>query len=118
MNETESIFGAHPLARRLSLDSLRLLSIVVREGSMAAAARTEPLSASAISKRIAALERVMGHSLLQRASERMEPTPEGRLVLEQWWRIERELEPLVASSPATAPLADRDSTSWCAPARY
>lgn len=72
------------LTRRLELDSLRLLAVVAREGSYARAARTEPLTASAISKRIADLERTMGYVLLERSAQGVRPTMAGDMVLAHW----------------------------------
>ncbi len=84
------------LTRRLELDSLRLLAVVAREGSYAKAARTEPLTASAISKRIAELERAMGYLLLERSVHGVRPTMAGELVLAHWAELAATLGTLLS----------------------
>ena len=92
------------LTRKLDLDSLRLFSVVCREGSYAKAARVEPLTASAVSKRIADLERVLGCILLERSNYGVRPTTAGDLVLRQWAEVASSLSSLCASpeSPAVS----------------
>ncbi len=86
------------LTRKLELDSLRLFSVVCREGSYAKAARIEPLTASAISKRIAELEKAMGCVLLERSNYGVKPTVAGELVLSQWADVAASLAPLMSTS--------------------
>ena len=83
-----------PLTRRLDLDSLRLFSVVCTQGSYARAARIEPLTPSAISKRMSDLERTMGCVLLERSSLGVRPTAAGELVLAQWIEMAQALERL------------------------
>lgn len=87
-----------PLTRRLDLDSLRLFSVVCTQGSYARAARIEPLTPSAISKRMSDLERTMGCVLLERSSLGVRPTAAGELVLAQWSEIALALERLTRMS--------------------
>ena len=69
---------------------LSSLVAVVEEGSFAAAARREHVTASAIAQRIAALEGEMGVELLRRAGRVVQPTVACRNVLPQLRQILRE----------------------------
>jgi DNA-binding transcriptional LysR family regulator len=62
---------------RLSLYSLQLFVAVAEEGSIAAAADREHIAASALSKRISELERVIGTPLLLRKARGIETTEAG-----------------------------------------
>jgi DNA-binding transcriptional LysR family regulator len=86
------------LTRKLELDSLRVFAVVCQEGSYSKAARVEPLTASAISKRIAELERAMGCILLERSSYGVRPTAAGELVLSQWSDVAACLQQLLWAS--------------------
>jgi DNA-binding transcriptional LysR family regulator len=73
---------------------LSSLLAVLDEGSIAAAARREGLTASAVSQRVAALEAQVGVALLRRAGRVMQATPECRALLprmRQMVALEREL---------------------------
>lgn len=63
--------------------TLRLFVAVCEEGSLARAAQRESLVASALSKRIAALEAEVGLPLLVRRRRGVEPTPAGEALLRQ-----------------------------------
>ncbi|MFS4580727.1 LysR substrate-binding domain-containing protein [Phaeobacter sp. C3_T13_0] len=65
------------------MDTRFLSSLIatVEEGSLAAAARREGITASAIAQRIAALEADVGVSLLRRAGRVMQPTADCRRLL-------------------------------------
>jgi len=63
---------------QLNLYSLQLFVAVVDTGSIAAAAEREFIAASALSKRIAELERTLGTPLLRRQARGVEPTAAGR----------------------------------------
>ena len=63
-----------------SLSDLRLLCIVIRRGSLAAAASELGASPSLVSKRIAVLEGVLGTRLLHRTTRRIAATDEGEAV--------------------------------------
>lgn len=65
---------------RLNLHSLQLFVAAVEERSIAAAAEREFIAASALSKRIAELERVLGTPLLLRQARGVEPTAAGRVL--------------------------------------
>lgn len=93
------------LTRKLDLDSLRLFAVVCEEGSYAKATWREPLSPSAISKRILELERALGLTLLERPHTGLKPTPTGALLIRQWHEI---AESLVALLPVRAPSAQPD----------
>lgn len=66
---------------RLNLHSLQLFVAVVEVGSIAAAAEREFIAASALSKRIAELERLLGTPLLLRQARGVEPTAAGRVLV-------------------------------------
>lgn len=68
--------------RDLDLKSLRLLVAVCDLGNMKDAAAQEHIEPSAISKRIAQLEEVIGTQVLVRGRRGAEPTPAGRALLE------------------------------------
>lgn len=65
---------------RLNLHSLQLFVATVEERSIAAAAEREFIAASALSKRIAELERLLGTPLLLRQARGVEPTAAGRVL--------------------------------------
>jgi DNA-binding transcriptional LysR family regulator len=56
---------------------LQAFEAVVRLGSVTAAAQELSLTQSAVSRQVAALERQLGATLLQRSARRVTPTPEG-----------------------------------------
>lgn len=62
---------------RFDMYSLQLFIAVVEEGSITAAAEREFIAASALSKRIAELERTLGAALLSRHARGVEPTQAG-----------------------------------------
>ena len=63
-----------------ALPDLRLLCLILRRGSLAAAAAELGASPSFVSKRVAALESVLGVRLLHRTTRRITPTDEGEAV--------------------------------------
>lgn len=69
------------MAKSIDPVSLRLFVAVCEEGSLARAAEREALVASALSKRIAALESEVGVALLLRRRRGVEPTPAGEALL-------------------------------------
>src|SRR5688572_6870579 len=69
------------MSRPLDPVSLQLFVAVCEEGSVAAAAVRESLVASALSKRIGALEAELGTQLLVRRRRGIEPTPAGAALL-------------------------------------
>lgn len=69
------------MARPLDPVSLQLFVAVCEESSIARAAEREALVASALSKRIAALEAELAVSLLVRRRQGVQPTPAGELLL-------------------------------------
>ncbi|CUH77349.1 HTH-type transcriptional regulator TfdS [Tritonibacter multivorans] len=73
---------------------LSSLLAVLDEGSIAAAARREGVTASAVSQRVSALEAQLGVDLLRRAGRVMQATPECRALLprmRQMVALERDL---------------------------
>ena len=84
--------------RPLDPTSLQYFIAVCEEGSIARAAEREALVASALSKRISALEAELGSALLVRRRSGIEPTPAGqallvgaRSLLQQHQRLRAEL---------------------------
>ena len=69
------------VAYRLKLRDLRLLDIVVRQGTMAKAAAQLHLSQPAVSKAVAEMEQLLGVRLIDRGRQGIEPTPHGRALL-------------------------------------
>ncbi len=86
------------VTRRLEIDSLRLLAVVCQEGSYAKAARIEPLTASAISKRIADLERAVGCVLLERSNSGVRATVAGEVVLSKWAEVATSLSGMLSAA--------------------
>ncbi|WP_249937034.1 LysR family transcriptional regulator [Roseateles sp. DAIF2] len=83
---------------------LAFFALLVRQGSLAAAAQELGLTPPAVSKRLAALEKRLGVRLLQRTTRRLSLTPEGELYLVDGAQVLQELERLerrVAGSRAT-----------------
>lgn len=66
---------------RLSLYSLQLFVAVVEEGTLTAAAERENIATSALSKRMAELERQLGTPLLLRLARGVEPTAAGQMLV-------------------------------------
>lgn len=75
---------------------LSFFSLLIRQGSLAAAAQELGVTAPAVSKRLAALEQRLGVRLLQRTTRRMSLTPEGDLYLSDGARVLRDIEELEA----------------------
>lgn len=77
-----------------ALSDLAFFSLVVRRGSMAAAAQELGITPPAVSKRLAALEKRLRARLLNRTTRRMSLTPEGETYLGEGERITADLESL------------------------
>ena len=73
---------------------MQFFSVLMRCGSLAAAARELQVSPPAVSKRLAALEARLGVTLLHRTTRRLALTPEGETYLAQARRILGEIETL------------------------
>lgn len=69
------------LLRRLDLTTLRLFVAVCQESSIARAAEREFIAPSAVSRRIAELEALLGLSLIQRHTRGVAATPAGQTLL-------------------------------------
>lgn len=79
-----------------SFSDLAFFSLLIRQGTLAAAAQELGVTPPAVSKRLAALERRLGVRLLQRTTRRMSLTQEGDLYLSDGARVLRDLEELEA----------------------
>jgi DNA-binding transcriptional LysR family regulator len=80
-----------PLARRVKLRELRILLAAARRGGLAKAARELGLSQPAVSKAIADLEATVGAKLLDRTPLGVEPTAQGKLLLQRALNVFDEL---------------------------
>jgi molybdate transport repressor ModE-like protein len=79
--------------RGIELRHLEALATIVSEGSFSRAARRLGYSQSAISQQVAALERIVGHRVLERSSgaQAVIPTAVGKIVLEHGEQIARQI---------------------------
>lgn len=75
------------ILNRLDLKSLRLFAAICEEGTLNGAARREAIAPSAVSKRLAELERALGCELLTRDPKGMRPTPAGETLLHHTRRM-------------------------------
>lgn len=73
---------------------IAFFSVVVKQGSLAAAAQQLGVTPPAVSKRLAALERRLGVRLLLRTTRRISLTPEGETYLVDGARVLEELQAL------------------------
>jgi LysR family transcriptional activator of dmlA len=73
---------------------LSFFSLLIKHGSLAAAAQQIGVTPPAVSKRLAAIERRLGVRLLQRTTRRISLTPEGETYLVEGARVLEELEAL------------------------
>lgn len=80
--------------QHLDVLSLRLLVATAEEGSIARAAARENIAASALSRRLAELENVLGVPLLLRSAKGIELTEAGRHVFERGTRVMQDLHAL------------------------
>jgi len=78
---------APSILNRLDLKSLRLFAAICEEGTLNGAARREAIAPSAVSKRLAELERALGCELLTRDPRGMRPTPAGETLLHHTRRM-------------------------------
>ncbi|PIM53590.1 LysR family transcriptional regulator [Roseateles chitinivorans] len=94
---------------------LAFFALLVKQGSLAAAAQQLGVTPPAVSKRLAAIERRLGVRLLQRTTRRIGLTPEGETYLVDGARVLEELEALertVAGSRAAPKGLLRVSASF------
>jgi len=77
-----------------SFSDLAFFALLMRQGSLAAAAQQMGVTPPAVSKRLAALERRLGVRLLHRTTRRISLTPEGETYLVEGARVLAELEAL------------------------
>lgn len=72
-----------PEQRFPSIEALRAFEAAARLGSLERAAEALCISASAVSKRLTALEELLGTPLLMRAGKQLSPSPAGKEYLQQ-----------------------------------
>jgi DNA-binding transcriptional LysR family regulator len=77
------------LLRKLDLTSLRLFAAVCQEHSIARAAEREFIAPSAVSRRIAELESLLGLSLMQRHTRGVIMPGESSAMWSRWGRSSR-----------------------------
>ncbi len=77
-----------------AFSDLAFFSVLIKHGSLAAAAQQLGVTPPAVSKRLAALERRLGVRLLQRTTRRISLTPEGETYLVEGARVLQDLETL------------------------
>ncbi len=77
-----------------AFSDLAFFSLLIKHGSLAAAAQQLGVTPPAVSKRLAAIERRLGVRLLQRTTRRIGLTPEGETYLVEGARVLQELETL------------------------
>lgn len=77
-----------------SFSDLRFFTLLMKEGSLAAAAQQMGVTAPAASRRLAQLEKRLGVRLLHRTTRRMRPTPEGETYLLEGARVLADLDAL------------------------
>ncbi len=75
------------ILNRLDLKTLRLFAAICEEGTLNGAARRAAIAPSAVSKRLAGLERALGCPLLTRDPRGMRPTPAGETLLHHTRRM-------------------------------
>lgn len=79
----------------MKLTALQALIAAVDEGSLRAAARRVGVSQPALSKGVRELELELGATLLQRTSKGVQPTPQGRVLVDHARKAVRELDAAV-----------------------
>jgi LysR family transcriptional regulator, transcriptional activator for dmlA len=77
-----------------AFSDLGFFSLLIKHGSLAAAAQQIGVTPPAVSKRLAAIERRLGVRLLHRTTRRISLTPEGETYLVEGARVLAELETL------------------------
>ena len=77
-----------------SFSDLQFFAVLIKHGSLAAAAQQIGVTPPAVSKRLAAIERRLGVRLLQRTTRRISLTPEGETYLVEGARVLEALETL------------------------
>jgi len=90
------------MAQRIDPYSLRLFLAAAKEGSIARAADKEHIAASALSRRIAELERAFGVALLVRSPRGIALTEAGEIAFRRAARIDDDLQALVREVQAQA----------------
>ncbi len=85
---------------------LKSIVIVIDEGSIAAAALREGITASAISQRIKALEGMLGEKLLIRSGRNVQPTSACMALMPQILRVLEEVQVLREINPLNAASGD------------
>lgn len=88
--------GTNPIPRELDANDLLLFARVMEAGSFSRAAERLRLPKSTLSRRIAALETLLGEKLMQRSTRRLAITDFGVAVLEHARRLTEETEATLA----------------------
>ena len=91
------------MSTRIDSYNLRLFVAVAQSGSIVRAAEAQSIAASALGRRLAALERSFGTALLIRSPRGVALTDAGRLVYERGLRIDAQLQALVREVRSLGP---------------
>ena len=75
------------MAARLQPDELAFFAALACTGNLRAAARELDVSTAAVSKRLSAMEKRLGASLVHRTTRQMNMTPEGGLYMHHARRV-------------------------------
>ncbi len=95
-------------------NDLRIFLAIVREGSLAGAARTLKLSQPTLGRHLRALEKSLGRTLFQRTTEGFVPTVDGVKLVERAERIEGEVHGILRQvSAAKTHLEGTLRVSFC-----
>jgi len=86
-------------------DDLRILTILAREKTLAAASRRLGVDQTTVARRLRALEEALGAVLFERSDGRWRLTPFGQRALERTERIEEDVAGIVRSAEAEAKTA-------------
>jgi LysR family transcriptional activator of dmlA len=87
-----------------AFSDLAFFTLLIKHGSLAAAAQQIGVTPPAVSKRLAAVERRLGVRLLQRTTRRISLTPEGETYLVEGARVLQDLEALERTVAGTGAL--------------
>jgi DNA-binding transcriptional LysR family regulator len=88
----------------VSLERLQTLEKVVRAGSIALAAKGDPVAQSLISRQISELEKVLGVELLDRQKKPFQPTLAAQRLADSCERFVREVEETSSEKSAKRPI--------------
>jgi DNA-binding transcriptional LysR family regulator len=98
-----------------SLKGIASFAAVANSGSFAAAAKRQGVSAVAVSKNVATLERQLGVRLFHRTTRALKLTPEGQVFYDQCQEPLRELEAAATKATTSSQIAEGVVRVTCIP---